>query len=63
MSQDHESLENLLSEEREFAPTAEFAAQANATADLYELAEKDRLAFWDQQAGACLLYTSDAADE
>jgi acetyl-CoA synthetase len=52
MSQDHESLENLLSEEREFPPTAEFAAQANATADLYDLAEKDRLAFWDQQAGA-----------
>jgi acetyl-CoA synthetase len=52
MSQDHESLENLLSEDREFAPTAEFAAAANATADLYELAEKDRLAFWDQQAKA-----------
>jgi acetyl-CoA synthetase len=50
MSQDHESLENLLNEEREFAPTAEFAAQANATAALYDLAEKDRLAFWDQQA-------------
>ena len=50
MTQDHESLENLLNEEREFAPTAEFAAQANATADLYDLAEKDRLAFWDQQA-------------
>jgi acetyl-CoA synthetase len=52
MSQDHESLENLLSEEREFPPTAEFAAQANATAALYDLAEKDRLAFWDQQAKA-----------
>ena len=50
MSQDHESLENLLSEDREFPPTAEFAAQANATAALYDLAEKDRLAFWDQQA-------------
>ena len=52
MSQDHESLENLLSEDREFSPTAEFAAQANAAADLYDLAEKDRLAFWDQQAKA-----------
>ena len=50
MSQDHESLENLLSEDREFPPTADFAAQANATAALYDLAEKDRLAFWDQQA-------------
>jgi acetyl-CoA synthetase len=50
MSQDHESLENLLSENRQFPPTADFAAQANATAALYDLAEKDRLAFWDQQA-------------
>jgi acetyl-CoA synthetase len=50
MSQDHESLENLLSEDRQFPPTADFAAQANATAALYDLAEKDRLAFWDQQA-------------
>ena len=52
MSQDHESLENLLSEDRQFPPTAEFAAQANATAALYDLAEKDRLAFWDEQAKA-----------
>ncbi len=50
MSQDHESLENLLSEDRQFPPTDDFAAQANATAALYDLAEKDRLAFWDQQA-------------
>ena len=50
MSQDHESLENLLSEDRQFSPTAEFAAQANATAALYDLAEKDRLAYWDEQA-------------
>ncbi len=52
MSQDHESLENLLSEDRQFPPTAAFAAQANANAELYELAEKDRLAFWDLQAKA-----------
>ena len=52
MSQEHESLENLLNEDRQFPPTAEFAAQANATAALYELAEKDRLAFWDLQAKA-----------
>jgi acetyl-CoA synthetase len=52
MSQDHESLENLLTEDRRFPPTAEFAEQANATAGLYDLAEKDRLAFWDQQAKA-----------
>ena len=50
MTQDHESLENLLSEERTFAPSAEFAAQANAKPALYDEAEKDRLAFWEQQA-------------
>jgi acetyl-CoA synthetase len=50
MSPDRESLENLLSEERTFTPSTEFAAQANATADLYDLAEKDRLAFWETQA-------------
>jgi acetyl-CoA synthetase len=50
MSQDHESLENLLTEDRQFPPSSEFAAQANAHEDLYDAAEKDRLAFWDQQA-------------
>jgi acetyl-CoA synthetase len=50
MSQAHESIENLSSEDRKFPPTPEFAALANAKEDLYELAEKDRLAFWDTQA-------------
>jgi hypothetical protein len=50
MSQEHESLENLLSEDRQFPPTAEFAEQANAKPELYDQAEKDRLAFWDVQA-------------
>ena len=50
MSQDHESIENLSTEDRKFPPTSDFAAHANAKADLYELAEKDRLAFWDMQA-------------
>jgi len=50
MSQDHESIENLSTEDRKFPPTSDFAARANAKADLYELAEKDRLAFWDMQA-------------
>ena len=50
MSQDHESIENLSTEDRRFPPTSDFAAHANAKADLYELAEKDRLAFWDMQA-------------
>ena len=50
MSQDHESIENLSTEDRKFPPTPDFAAHANAKVDLYELAEKDRLAFWDVQA-------------
>ena len=50
MSQEHESLENLLSEDRQFPPTAEFAANANAKPELYDQAERDRLAFWDVQA-------------
>lgn len=33
-----------------YFPPPEFAAQANATEDLYRQAEKDRLAFWTEQA-------------
>ncbi|MFD6443480.1 acetate--CoA ligase [Promicromonospora sp. NPDC060204] len=44
------SLENLLHETRSFPPSAEFAAQANAQADLYEKASADRLEFWAGQA-------------
>jgi len=47
-----ESIENLSSEDRSFAPTPEFAAQANAQANLYDVADRDRLAFWDEQARA-----------
>ncbi|MEO7077973.1 MAG: AMP-binding protein, partial [Rhodococcus sp. (in: high G+C Gram-positive bacteria)] len=36
--------------EETYPPSAEFAAQANATADLYDVAAKDRLAFWAEQA-------------
>ncbi|NDC52318.1 MAG: acetyl-coenzyme A synthetase, partial [Actinobacteria bacterium] len=45
-----ESLSNLLSEDRTFAPSISFASQANAQADMYEEAERDRLAFWEKQA-------------
>jgi acetyl-CoA synthetase len=44
------SLENLSYEERTFAPSPEFAAQANAKESMYVDAEKDRLAFWEKQA-------------
>jgi acetyl-CoA synthetase len=45
-----DSLSNLSHETRTFAPTAEFAAQANAKASLYDEAEADRLGFWEKQA-------------
>ena len=45
-----ESLENLSTENRTFPPSAAFAEQANASSDLYARADKDRLAFWDEQA-------------
>ena len=49
-----DSIENLSTEDRSFAPTPEFAAQANADANLYHQADKDRLAFWDEQAEALI---------
>ena len=39
-------IENLLAETRTFPPDPAFAAQANATADLYDEAERDYEAFW-----------------
>ena len=48
MSQDQ--VENLLSEDRTFAPTAEFAAAANVKESEYALAEADRIAFWESKA-------------
>ena len=44
------SLDNLLTEDREFPPSPAFAAQANATADLYDRAAADHLGFWADQA-------------
>jgi acetyl-CoA synthetase len=44
------TLDNLLTESRTFPPGEEFAAQANATADLYQQADADREAFWAEQA-------------
>ena len=45
-----DSIENLGHESRHFPPSAEFAAQANAKADIYATADADRLAFWESQA-------------
>ncbi len=48
----NDSIENLSTENRTFSPSPEFTAQANAQADLYLEADKDRLAFWEVQAKA-----------
>ncbi|MPY76917.1 MAG: acetate--CoA ligase [Actinophytocola sp.] len=45
-----EALDNLLTEERTFAPSEDFAARANATAKSYAEADEDRDAFWARQA-------------
>ena len=49
MSVEHE-IENLLTETRRFAPSAEFVSTAIATPDLYDSAQADRLGFWADQA-------------
>jgi acetyl-CoA synthetase len=46
-----EALSNLGHENRTFPPTKEFASQANAKQEIYERADKDHLAFWEEQAG------------
>lgn len=46
----HETLENLLNETRTFQPSDEFAAVANAQPFIYAQANKDRVAFWEEQA-------------
>jgi acetyl-CoA synthetase len=43
-----EALSNLGSENRTFAPTEAFASQANAKQEIYERADKDYLAFWEE---------------
>ena len=44
------TLSNLSNETRSFPPSAEFAAQANATEDWYARGDDDREAFWAEQA-------------
>ena len=50
MSDATPEIDDLLSEQRRFAPTAAFTAQANATAELEKRSEMDDLAFWEGQA-------------
>jgi len=48
----NETLSNLSTETRSFAPSEEFAGQANATEEMYAHADADREAFWAEQADA-----------
>ncbi len=50
MGDSAQGLDNLLTESRAFPPSDEFAAQANATAALYDEADADHEAFWAKQA-------------
>ena len=45
-----ESFENLSYEDRTFPPSDLFIKNANAKSDIYDEANKDRLAFWEKQA-------------
>ena len=50
MTDTHQAIENLMREDRVFAPSSEFVAQANAGVDIYAEAEKDWKGFWREQA-------------
>ncbi|MFS2089257.1 acetate--CoA ligase [Paenarthrobacter nicotinovorans] len=54
-----EALENLLHENRKFAPSEEFASNAITSADAYKEAEADRPAFWAKQARELLTWDKD----
>ena len=45
-----ESFENLSYEDRTFTPSQSFIDNANVKSDIYDLANKARLAFWEKQA-------------
>ena len=59
---DSKTLENLSTETRRFPPSEEIAAGAVATADLYDEAAKDRLAFWAKQARDLITWSTDFTD-
>jgi acetyl-CoA synthetase len=54
-----ETLENLSHESRYFPPSAEFSAQANGKAELYDAAAADYEGFWAEQARSYLTWTKD----
>jgi acetyl-CoA synthetase len=58
MSAENTSIDHLLTENRRFAPSAEFAADAVAGAELYEKAEIDREGFWADQSRELLHWST-----
>ncbi|WP_104140812.1 acetate--CoA ligase [Arthrobacter sp. ZGTC131] len=58
-SQQGDALENLLHENRKFAPSEDFAANAVVGAEAYAEAEADRPAFWAKQARELLTWNKD----
>ncbi|MBQ1443058.1 MAG: acetate--CoA ligase [Renibacterium sp.] len=54
-----DALENLLHENRKFPPSEDFAANAIATAALYQEAAADRLGFWAEQSRELLSWGQD----
>ncbi|GAA1357393.1 acetate--CoA ligase [Arthrobacter rhombi] len=59
MSDKHSTLDNLSHEDRSFAPSAGFAAQAVAHEDLYQRAADDRLGYWADRAREVLTWDTD----
>jgi acetyl-CoA synthetase len=57
-----DAFENLSQENRKFAPSAEFSANAVVTAADYAEAEADRPAFWAKQARQLLSWNKDFAE-
>jgi len=55
----NETLENLSQEDREFPPSAEFTAQANGKASLYDEAAADFEGFWADKARSYLSWSKD----
>ncbi|WP_113716160.1 acetate--CoA ligase [Arthrobacter dokdonensis] len=52
-----DALENLLTENRQFPPSADFAANAIVKAGEYDAANEDRPAFWGRQARELLTWS------
>lgn len=59
ITQQGDALENLLHENRKFAPSEDFAANAVVGAEVYAEADADRPAFWAKQARELLTWDKD----